>query len=102
MSERPLELALLGCFLLFAEVMIIRDFYRIWFRFPEFQQNLIKRNERYAESGWPFASWANQWIAHPNYQLFARMTSLLVLVLCAIGLLGVLINLLQLSFLPFM
>jgi hypothetical protein len=94
MSERPLELILLACFLIFFEVIIVRAFYQIWFQFPEFQQNLIKRNERYARSGWPFASWANKWIANPSYKWFARVHILLMFLMVLIGLWSVLVNLL--------
>ena len=93
MSERPLELILLACFLIFFEVIIVREFYQIWFQFPEFQQILIKRNERHARSGWPFASWANQWIAHPSFKWFARVHILLMFFMVLIGLWSVLVNL---------
>lgn len=90
MSERPLELILLACLLVFFEVIIVRVFYQVWFQFPKFQQNLIKRNERYVRSRWPFASWANQWVAHPGYKWFARVNILLMLLMILIGLWSVL------------
>jgi hypothetical protein len=79
-SERLLEMLVPGLVLAIADVMIARYCYQSWFRFPEFQQKLISRNERYAEDGWPFFAWGNRyWIAQPNFKPFARLISLLVL-----------------------
>jgi hypothetical protein len=54
-------------------------FFLVWFRFPELQAKLIKRNEAHIRSRWSFASMANVWIRHWSYKWLARFNTLLLL-----------------------
>lgn len=55
-------------------------FFLVWFRFPELQARLIKRNEAHIKSKWSFAYMANVWIRHWSYKWLARFNTLFLLV----------------------
>ena len=54
-------------------------FFLVWFRFPELQAKLIKRNEAHIRTRWSFASMANVWLHHWSYKWLARFNTLLLL-----------------------
>ena len=68
-------------------------FFLVWFRFPEFQARLIKRNEAHIKSKWSLASMANVWLRHWSYKWLARINSLLFLLVGWAFVLGVLYEL---------
>jgi hypothetical protein len=71
-------------------------FFVVWFKFPELQAKLIKRNTPHANNKWSLAYIANVWISHWSYKWFARIVTLLLLLIGSIALLATLVTLLNL------
>lgn len=48
----------------------------VWCRYDKVQARLLRRNIKYARSGWPFARWAYRWVSTPSYKWFIRIVTL--------------------------
>lgn len=70
-------------------------FFLVWFRFPELQAKLIKRNEAHIRSRWSFAYMANVWLRHWSYKGLARFNTLILLLFGWVAVLVALYGLLQ-------
>lgn len=98
MNETPINLMLLVAFLLFYIFGASYGFYIMWFKFPETQKKIIKRNEQHIESKWSFVYFTHVWVQHWSFKWLARINTLLLLLFGGIGLLGIMYSLLRLLF----
>ncbi len=95
MFQKLLELILPLVFLLIYVIGVGYVFNRVWFKYNDFQANLLKENEQRKDKFPYLIRMANGWIRHWTYKWFARIATSFMLIIGGITLLAYIFSLLN-------